>query len=295
MRKQLVESVEKLIDMDERVMLLLGDIGVHGFRNAFQRHPKRVINIGILEQSTIGVAAGFSILGFIPIFHTIAPFIVERAYEQLKVDFGYQKLGGNFISVGASYDYAALGSTHHAPGDIGVLLNIPGMEIVVPGTAAEFNRLLEQGYDNGHPTYYRLSEKENSFSFPVTFGQAEVIKSGKDATVVAIGPLLEVVIAAVEGFDVTVLYYTTLSPFDAQTLINNVASSKILLCEPFYEGSMTGIIMSVLFPQPVAVTSIGVPKRFLLNYGTRQAHDDLYGFTIDNIKSRLELLISGKY
>jgi transketolase len=87
----------------------------------------------------ISLAAGLSKTDLIPVVHTITPFIVERALEQIKVDFGYQKLNGNFISVGNSYDYAGLGCTHHCPGDIAILSSIPGIQLVAPGNDKEFN------------------------------------------------------------------------------------------------------------------------------------------------------------
>ena len=82
----------------------------------------------------ISIAVGISNEGFNPIVHTIAPFIVNRAFEQLKIDFGYNKLKGNFVSIGSSYDYAALGCTHHCPEDVNLMYNIPGMDIVVPSS-----------------------------------------------------------------------------------------------------------------------------------------------------------------
>jgi len=178
MRKQLVTTVENVLAEDADTVLLLGDIGVFGFRNAFQNHSTRVFNIGILEQATISMAAGLTKVNLIPIVHTIAPFLVERCLEQLKDDFGYQKLNGNFISVGASYDYAALGCTHHCPGDIQALKTIPGMQIIVPGTSKEFDTLFNSCYNNGSPTYYRLSERENKVSPIVEFGKANVLKKG---------------------------------------------------------------------------------------------------------------------
>ena len=135
MRKQLVKTVESILESNKRSVLLLGDIGVFGFRKSIERYPNRAYNIGILEQTTIGLAAGLSKTNLIPIVHTIAPFLVERAYEQLKIDFGYQELNGNFISVGSSYDYASLGPTHHCPGDVSMLKNIPNMQIIVPGNS----------------------------------------------------------------------------------------------------------------------------------------------------------------
>src|SRR3989344_6010514 len=183
MRKQLVKTVEAVLAEDQRSVLLLGDIGVFGFRKSFAAYPDRAHNIGILEQATIGAAAGLSKEGFVPIVHTIAPFIVERGAEQLKADFCYQKLNGNFISVGASYDYAAVGPTHHCPADVAILKSMPGMEVVLPGTSAELDSLFRKAYRDGHPSYVRLSERENAGSHEVTFGKANVVKKGSRATV----------------------------------------------------------------------------------------------------------------
>ena len=113
MRKQFAKTTQEILVQDKKTILLLGDIGVFAFRNSFELYPERVYNIGILEQSMVSVAAGLALTGFIPIVHTIAPFTTERCLEQIKDDFGYQGLGGNIVSVGASYDYAALGCTHH--------------------------------------------------------------------------------------------------------------------------------------------------------------------------------------
>ena len=144
MRKQFIKTIKDILYTDEKTVLLLGDIGVFGFREELKSIPSRAYNIGILEQSTIGIAAGMAKGGLVPFVHTIAPFIVERALEQLKVDFGYQGLNGNFISVGASYDYAALGCTHHCPADILLMTTIPNMEIVIPGTAVELDSLIKE-------------------------------------------------------------------------------------------------------------------------------------------------------
>ncbi len=104
----------ELLDEDPRVALVLAEISVDGyFSRAIERHPDRAVNIGIAEQAMIGVAAGFAMEGFHPIAHSIGAFIAERPYEQLKVDFGYQGLGGTFVGIGASYDYARRG--RHAP------------------------------------------------------------------------------------------------------------------------------------------------------------------------------------
>lgn len=291
MRKQFVRTVEELMAKDERLVLLLGDISVFGFRNAFQRHPDRTYNLGVCEQAMTGMGAGLARAGCLPILHTIAPFLVERCFEQIKVDLCYQKLPANIVSVGASYDYAALGCTHHCPGDVAVLRMLPGMEIVVPGTPAEFDRLFRTAYANANPTYFRLSERSNPQNYEVEFGRANVLKKGRQATIIAVGPALPPVLAAVQDLDVTVLYYTTVAPFDGDTLRQNCESRKVALVEPYYQGVLVADIHAALGLAPLAIDALGVPRRFLTNYGTVEQHDEAIGLNPTAIRERVQKLI----
>jgi len=288
MRRQFVATLEHLLNEDSRVVLLLGDIGVFGFRNSFAKFPTRTINIGILEQATVSVAAGLAKEGLIPVFHSIAPFVVERAYEQLKIDFCYQTLGGNFVSVGASYDYAALGCTHHCPADVSLMKSLPGMQIVVPGHPSELDTLFRQSYANGCPTYFRLTERNNDVNHDVEFGKATVIQRGDALTLVVVGPLLDTVTRAVGGLNLTILYYTTLCPFDSATLAENCPSGKVVVVEPFYEGTMVNDVVASFKYRPVFITNIGVPRRFLTNYGTAEEHDIACGLTAEAIRRKVE-------
>jgi transketolase len=292
MRTQFAQTAMRLLEFDERVVILLGDIGAFGFRDAFQRFPQRVYNLGILEQAMVGFAAGLAKAGFIPIIHTIAPFLTERCLEQIKIDFGYQHLGGNFITVGASYDYAALGATHHCPGDIQVITSIPNVDVMVPGTATEFSSLLESRYDSGRTSYFRLSEGENLETRGSSWAKAEVIREGQQATVVAVGPLLDAALVGAEGLDVTVLYYSTVSPFDGEMLRKHAPTGRILLCEPYYQGGLSAQIAEALWPKPILLRSIGVPREFLMNYGSKAQHDVAVGLTPDAIRKNLEELLN---
>ncbi len=291
MRKQFVSTVSDILKSDKKLVLLLGDIGVFGFKEAFAKFPDRVYNIGILEQSTIGLASGLAMKGLIPVVHTIAPFIVERSLEQIKDDFGYQKLGGNFVSLGASYDYTSLGCTHHCPGDVGILKNVPEIEIILPGSAQEFDRLFRQAYNDGHPTYFRLSEKHNSTSQKVIFGQAKVIEKGKSATVIAVGPMLDNVVEAAAGLDITILYYTTLTPFDDKTLFKNFTGDKVIVCEPYYSGALDYDISEAMKSRKISISHIGVPREFLRNYGSTEDQDKFMKLTVNDIRAKLKTLI----
>lgn len=287
MRKTFVSLMEDLYARDERLVTILGDIGVFGFKGLASSHPDRVINIGILEQSMVSFAAGISKAGLIPVVHTIAPFLVERAYEQLKIDFGYHGLSGNFVSVGGSYDYSALGCTHHCPADVQLLKAIPGMQIVVPGTSRELRDLFNEAYDNRSPTYFRLSEVEHSEVVDISFGKASLIQEGNLGTVIAVGPTLTIAREAVRNQDYSLVYYPTIAPFDASILRSVCRSPHILVVEPFMEGTLHFDISKAMQGRPLSIQSIGVPREFLTHYGHRDQHDQKIGFTIDNIRSRL--------
>lgn len=282
MRSQFVETVTRLIEDDPDTVLMLGDIGVFAFRHLIENYPLRAHNIGILEQSTVSAAAGLSIAGHYPIVHTIAPFLVERAYEQIKIDLCYQELGANLVSVGASYDYAGLGCTHHCPGDVSILNKIPGIEIVVPGHREEFDSLLSNNYNNANTTYYRLSEQSNKSSYEIVLGKNNLIQEGNRLTIIAVGPMLERVIEASRDLDVTIIYCTTVKPFDTSLLIDS--SSDILIVEPYYSGPLLENIERSLKGLSGSIHCLGVKDQFIKNYGTTAEVDSLLGLDTQKIR-----------
>src|SRR5215471_811506 len=284
MRQQMVKTLEELMAHDERLVVVLAEISYSYFNTHSTQFSERILNVGIMEQTMVSVAAGLAIEGFIPVVHSITPFLVERPFEQLKDDFCYQQLGGNFISTGASYDYSTEGMTHHGPGDVQILHSLQSMQIVVPGAPGEFDTLFHEAYANGSPTYYRLTVKNNPVEYPVRFGEMALVKQGKQATVIAVGPMLSSVLPAVEDMDVTVLYCTTVAPFDGETLRQTSQSSNIVIVEPYYEGTLTADICAAMSHTPIRVESIGVPRKILSRYGTPEQHDEELGLTPRGIR-----------
>lgn len=155
MRKQFPLSVMDIMDKDERVVVLLGDIGVFGFRDVMAKYPTRCYNIGILEQAMVSMAAGLSMAGLIPIVHTISPFLVARAYEQIRDDFGFQKLVGTFVGVDVYTTSPNLGLTHSCPEDTQLMSHVPGMNTFTPESASEFDSLLKNHYGDSL-NYFRI-------------------------------------------------------------------------------------------------------------------------------------------
>ncbi len=289
MRNRMDVVVSDLIETDLNTALVLADIGKANFLDAFKNFPERVINVGIMEQTAVSLAAGLALEGFHPFIHSITPFVTERPFEQIKDDFCYQGLGGTFISIGASYDYGTDGMTHHGPADVPILKTLPRMQVCVPGTPDEFETLLRQTYNNGAPTYIRTSTQQNNNSRPVSFGKLHLEQEGSDGVVVAVGPMLERTLAAVEGLDLTVLYATTVVPFDEETLRDAVAkaSAKVMLVEPYYEGGLVQNIAGALQAIPTRIKAIGVPRRVLERYGPPERHDKELGLTTEGIHTQI--------
>jgi transketolase len=116
MRERAGATAAELLDEDPRVAVVLAEISTGQFGRALRAHPDRAVNVGIMEQTMVGVAAGFAMEGFVPIVHTITPFLVERPLEQIKLDFGYQ--GCRDVRSVGGLTTTSEGFTHHSPGDV---------------------------------------------------------------------------------------------------------------------------------------------------------------------------------
>src|SRR5256886_17714810 len=154
------------------------------------RHPDRVLNVGIREQLMVSVGGGLALAGMRPIVHTYAPFLVERAYEQVKLDLGHQGVHAVLVSIGASYDAAPSRRTHQAPEDVALLDSVPGFSVVVAGRPGAVWALLRGAFGalEGGSTYMRLSSEANREARPVS-ASLQVERQGRRALVVAAGAM----------------------------------------------------------------------------------------------------------
>ncbi len=133
-----------------------------------------------------------------------------------------------------------------------------------------------------------MSASINPVDHPVSFGKLTVIRLGSQATIIAVGPTLAHVLEAARDMDVTILYCTTVAPFDAETLRANSQSSNKVLVEPYYEGVLVPDSVAALKHTPVRIEAIGVPHQVLSHYGTPAQHDQSIGLTPQAIRDRIE-------
>ncbi len=279
MRKQFKDTATDLAAKDDKLVVILGDISHFLFRDFQEKYPQRFFNMGICEGTLVSVAAGLSAQGFHPFVHTIAPFITERSLEQIKVDLGYNQFSANILSTGASFDYAWDGATHHCYTDLAILRLIPGMEVLQPGSRKELDTLLRSQYNNGKPTYFRLSDNGHTLDVPVSFGKGNILKDrGAAVTVMTAGPILGNVMEACADLDVNIVYFTTIKPIDKE-LIARFKHTRILVIHDAF-----GLYEAICEVPNISVSYHGLPDRYSVCYGTVHDMRRLIGLDPASIK-----------
>ncbi|MEV8565063.1 transketolase [Streptomyces sp. NPDC051322] len=290
MRERFVSTTSRLLDEDPRVALVLAEITGDAFLGAAGKHPDRVVNVGIREQLLIGAGAGMALTGMRPIMHTFASFLVERPFEQVKLDLGHQGVGGVLVSAGASYDWPAGGFTHMSPGDVALLDTLDGWTVHVPGHPDEAETLLRHAVAGDDRVYVRLSVQANRRSHPVTGDGFVTLREGHGGVVIAVGPMLDAVLDATEGLDVTVLYATTVRPFDRAALRWAAAApdrADVVLVEPYLADTSTAAANDALADLPHRVLGLGVGRRELRRYGGIDEHAAAHGLDAESLRRRI--------
>lgn len=277
MRRQFKDTLLKLAARDESIIVLLGDISHFLFRDFQAAFPDRFYNLGICENTIISVAAGLASQGYIPFVHTIAPFITERSYEQIKLDLCYNQYPANIATCGSSFDYAWDGATHHCYTDLAILRLLPDVEVVSPASRRELDVLLQERYNSGRTTYFRLTDNPVELDVPVTFGKGVVLrKAGSACTVMTAGPLVVNVVEACRDLDVNLVYFNTIKPLDAD-LVRSFQGTEILVVHDAF-----GLHEAICDVGGMRTTRIGLPDRFLSCYGR-----------IDDVRREIGLDVAG--
>ena len=142
----------------------------------------------------------------------------------------------------------------------------------VPGHPDEAEAQLRAAVTADGPVYLRLSLPANAAPFPVRPGELAVLRTGSAGTVLAVGPMADAVLAATAGLDVTVLYATTIRPFDAHTLRATLIHPDVVLVEPYLTGTSVPFVAEALRDIPHRVLALGVGRQELRRYGTGRAH-----------------------
>lgn len=262
MRNSISKTLVNLAEKDERIILLAGDIGFRIFDEYIEKYSKRFLNCGIAEQNMVSVSAGLASEGFIPVVYTIIPFLIMRAYEQIRVDIGINKQSVILIGVGGGLAYDKLGSTHHAYEDIALMRTIPNMSIYSPISPKNACTSLNNAYKNilnsvNAPAYIRLCKggepeienllkiEENIYSKTNINNKKWVLSSGAIASWVD-SFSEELNNQNIDQIMVTELSFRSLERF-VNKMINFDVKELIIIEEHFSSGGLYEAISGILF------------------------------------------------
>jgi transketolase len=287
MRSRFYALAGQALEDDPRVALVSAEIGT----GELPAHPRH-FNVGIREQLMIAVAAGLALEGMRPVAHSYTPFLVERPYEQVKLDLGHQDLGAVLVSTGASYDAARAGRTHQAPEDVAIVAALPGWTIHVPGHPDELERVFRRALGTDDRVYIRMSEEENAAR--VDGDGIVVLRRGQQVApfVLAVGPTLSETLAAAADLDVTVAYTATPRPFDVEGLRGAFGSGRdIVLVEPYLAGTSTAEVAAALIDRPTRILSLGVPLGEFRHYGKPAEHRAAHGLDARGIRASIDAFL----
>lgn len=193
---QLLEEARK----NDKVFLLVGDLGYHVIEPFAQEFPDRFMNVGIAEQNMAGVAAGLAMTGYNVYIYSIGNFPTLRCLEQIRNDIAYHRANVKVVSVGAGYAYGSLGATHQATEEIGAIRVIPNMVVATPGDPVEARAIAKLSANYEGPMYIRLGkagEKIAHTEDSIELGIGDIcpirLCDGNKAAVLACGNILDAV------------------------------------------------------------------------------------------------------
>lgn len=283
-REHFYRLVPHLLAQNERTALVLAEIGVGYLEPHLTPDVRsRVINVGIREQAMIGVAGGLALAGMRPIVHTFPPFLIERPFEQVKLDLGHQGVGAILVSSGGSYGWPQGGETHFGQRDVALLDTLDGWTVHVPGHVDEVEWMLRSAAATDDRVYIRLDGVCNERPHGRPDGTFTVLQQGNSGTVISVGPLTDRVLAAAEGRDVTVLHASTIRPFDSATLRETLTAPDVMIVEPYLAGTSVLQVDRALADVRHRVSGVGVEPGERRKYGTVTQHDQANGLDIEGL------------
>lgn len=157
-RKEIINTIIPYFRLDERYRLLVCDMGFGVIENFNKELPGRIINCGIMEQGTVGIAAGMSISGLIPVVYSIVNFLVFRALEQIRNDVVLQDLNVKFISTGVNDYFHFLGYSHCCGSDDKKIMELIKMRVFDPyeKQGVDFNGMVQEWITDTKAGYIRV-------------------------------------------------------------------------------------------------------------------------------------------
>ncbi len=276
MRDIFTQTLIRLAEKDERICILDADLMVgHGTKPFKEVHPERSFNVGVAEANMIGIAAGLSAGGKIPIAGTFGCFAARRTFDQFFISANYArqnvKLVGSDPGVIAEYN----GGTHMPFEDVALMRSIPDLVIISPCDPTSLGPLLEQAILHQGCVYIRIPRKAEQKIYDdgceVTLGRGSVLREGHDLTIAATGfvmvseALKAAELLSKKGIEAAVIDFHTIKPLDYDLLLKYAKKTGFIVTAENHQitgglGSAITECLSEIYPVPVL--RIGIKERF---------------------------------
>jgi len=305
-RKFYSEALLSLGKEDPRVVVVgadtTGSLQINRFGKAY---PSRLFNVGISEQNMICVAAGLALSGKIVYASTFASFGTALVYNQIRQSIAYPNLNVKIVCSHAGVTVGPDGATHQMIEDVGLMCGLPNMKVIVPADAPQTYLATRAIKDAPGPFYMRIGRGEfptvTSMDLGFEIGKAQILREGKDITLIANGIMLSVCMEAAEklkteNIDAEVINVHTVKPIDTAAIIQSARKTGGVITAEEHTvihglGSQVACILSEHYPVPMR--RIGVMDRF----GESGKPEELlrkFGLTAENVVSAVMDVIKRK-
>lgn len=280
-----IDAVDRGVDLIPVVADSTSTAKIAPFIN---KYPGRIVNVGIAEQSLVGMAAGLALGGKIAVTCNAAPFLVSRGNEQIKVDVCYNNTNVKLFGLNAGASYGPLASTHHAIDDICIMRGFGNIQIFAPSSPLECRKIIDYALAYQGPVYIRMDGKELPELYDDNYvfvpGAITTLREGQDVALVAMGSTVhEIADAAAmladEGIQVKVISVPSIRPCDTAALMQALSDCRTVISveEHNINGGLGSLVAEVLAEHGASAKLIrlGIPdgsyaaaadRRFLRQY-----------------------------
>lgn len=260
------EVLKECATRDERIVVMTAENRA-AIRNLPAQLGDRFIDVGIAEQTMIGAAAGLALRGRVPIVHALATFLTLRAFEFVRDDVGIARLPVKLVGGVPGFLSDGNGPTHQAIEDISLMRGIPNMQVFAPADMDDLTSTLPAILASPEPCYirYPAATPTNVERTRYGIGEAEIVATGSDVTILTYGFLLREALAAREilehdGISTGIIDTRWLKPFDAETIIPPIKRSAltVTLEDHFISGGLFSILAEYLVKHGISASVLPI-------------------------------------
>ena len=298
MRDAFTRTIYQLAKEDPNVFIVVADISPAASMAPFQKEfPDRFINIGVAEQSMIGMCAGMAMRGLKVFAYTIATFAAYRPFEQIRDDLCYQNIPVTVVGVGGGVAYSSLGGTHHAQEDIAIMSALPNMSVMAPCDPLETEAATLACSRLRTPAYLRLGKSGEPIltanaSEPFEFGKSRYLKKGNGTCILSYGPIMKMAFEVAEKMErmqktVSIISIHTLKPLDRGGIAKALKTySEVIVIEEHSErGGLAVQVKQIAWEEKAScrLLTFSLEDKFIHTYGSQQDIWKAHGLSRDDI------------